>query len=244
MQKVGLVVPCYNEADRLQVDAFLSFLTSHDHYHILFVNDGSTDQTKLILGELAKRNDHIDILNLEHNSGKAEAVRAGVLHLSKHESFPFIGFLDADLATPLNEILAFEKLMYADKHCKLVLGSRWKRLGSRIQRSTFRHYLGRLFATVVSLLFGLSVYDTQCGAKLFRNENLDIIFGDSFVSNWFFDIEIICRYQRQYQNKPVDDWAAEIPIHAWNEIGGSRIKFLDFITAPWALLKIKWHYRN
>ena len=173
---------------------------------------------------------------------KQRQFAAGILHMIKTWELDIIGFLDADLATPLEEILHFERLMTRHEQYQIVMGSRWKRLGSKIERSTIRHYLGRIFATVVSILFKLSVYDTQCGAKLMRNQKLDEIFEKPFLSPWFFDIEILCRYRQQYPGVPVDDWAAEMPLYVWHEVGGSRIKAFDFLSAPLALLKIRRHY--
>ena len=191
MQKVGLVVPCYNEADRLRGDDFVDFLSTHPQYQILFVNDGSSDATHKVISKLATENPNIHALDLPNNQGKAEAVRTGILHTLEHWDLDIVGFLDADLATPLEEILQFERLMNQHHQYHIVLGSRWKRLGSKIERSTVRHYLGRIFATVVSLMFNLSVYDTQCGAKLMRSQHLARVFKERFISPWFFDIEIL-----------------------------------------------------
>ncbi len=243
MPKVAVVVPCYNEAERLPVNAFEDFIGNHD-YHFLFVNDGSTDDTAELLAKLADTQSQFSALELEHNVGKAEAVRAGILHiLTSDSSYDLVGFIDADLATPLEELVPFVQLLEKSPDYRLVMGSRWKRLGSRIRRSTLRHYLGRIFATVVSITFDLNVYDTQCGAKMMRCQDLKPIFSEPFISPWFFDIEILCRFRQRFPDEPVDDWAAETPLTTWHEVGGSRVKLFDFLLAPLALWKIRRHYR-
>ena len=244
MPAICLIVPCYNEEDRFNQEAFSSFLAKNPNYHILFINDGSSDGTAQMLSSFTDGIGQAELLDLAQNGGKAEAVRQGVLQAEKNKMYDLIGFIDADLATPLEEILSFENVFENNDHFLVALGSRWKRLGAQIDRNVVRHYLGRIFATITSILFSFSIYDTQCGAKLMRNKDLDKIFSQPFLSPWFFDIEIICRYQNLYPEREIDDWAIEIPLNKWREIGGSRIKIWDFIKAPLALLRIRTHYRK
>ena len=98
------IIPCYNEEKRLRVKEFLKFSKTQKEIHILFVNDGSTDKTAAILQELCIDVSQFTFLNLEKNEGKSGAIRQGVLHLEENNTFDYIGYLDADLATPLTEI--------------------------------------------------------------------------------------------------------------------------------------------
>jgi len=80
---VGVVIPCYNEEERLLSNAFLDYIDTNSGYHLCFVNDGSKDRTLEVLEALQKgREDFITVYNCEKNGGKAEAVRLGMLHMA------------------------------------------------------------------------------------------------------------------------------------------------------------------
>ena len=194
MKRVTIVVPCYNEAERLDTVQFASF--SDDRYNIrfLFVNDGSTDETPRVLEGLRDRApERIDVLHLTKNRGKAEAVRQGMVRALSSDC-DYVGFWDADLATPLDAIGEFGSLLDDRPDIEAVIGSRVKLLGRQIERSTSRHYAGRVFATTAAFVLGIQVYDTQCGAKLFRaTPEWARIFSATFSTRWIFDIEIIAR---------------------------------------------------
>ena len=102
---IGIVVPCYNEMDRIQLSKFSEFLNSNDFIYFCFVNDGSTDGTQKILVDFVNLNpERSQLLNLSKNKGKAEAVRQGINTLLKSSKFQLVGYCDADLAAPLTEI--------------------------------------------------------------------------------------------------------------------------------------------
>jgi len=189
-----LVVPFYNEADRIHGDAFARFAAEHPSIGFLLVDDGSTDGTLARLETLrATAPEQFDVLQLETNRGKAEAVRHGMLEaLSRGPRYA--GYWDGDLATPLDEIPCFVEVLDQHPEREIVFGSRVLLLGRSIDRRPTRHYLGRVYATVVSRMLDLAVYDTQCGAKLFRvSPEIAALFAEPFVTNWTFDVELIAR---------------------------------------------------
>ena len=157
---VGIVVPCYNEKDRIQLSEFSQFLSSNDSIFFCFVNDGSTDGTQQKLADFVNRNpERCQLVNLPKNQGKAEAVRQGINTMLKTSKYQFVGYWDADLAAPLTEIRGFIQKFKSNNELKAVCGSRILRLGSSIRRSVFRHYFGRIFATIVSEILNIPVYD-------------------------------------------------------------------------------------
>ena len=235
------MVPCYNESQRLDGDAFVAFAEKNEGVSFLFVNDGSRDNTLEVLNALAQRHPRLLVLDLEQNGGKAEAVRRGMLHAATEFQADFIGFWDADLATPLSEITRFIHIA-ANHGYKVVTGLRLLRLGAGVRRKKLRHYLGRCFATAASVMLGLPVYDTQCGAKLYRTEVVPTLFTEKFVTRWLFDVEILARYIVAYGRTAATNEIYEHPVFAWEDVAGSRLKFHDFFKAPMEMLKIKHKY--
>lgn len=245
MASTVIVVPCYNEGSRLAADQFRAFMGRHQGVRFLFVNDGSTDNTLAVLHHLRDQaHARVGVLDLPRNQGKAEAVRQGCL-AAFEEGAARIGYWDADLATPLQAIPDFLEVLASHPEAQLVCGARVQLLGRSIRRSRVRHYLGRLFATGASWTLGLAVYDTQCGAKLFRASPLmRAVFSHPFRTRWLFDVEILARLVaagRSGAFAPAAEIVHELPLHQWHDIPGSKVKAADF---PKALLELAGIYRE
>jgi len=231
MRKTMIIVPCYNESKRINPKAFLCALEKNLNLSFLFVNDGSTDDTLNILNSIQKKYPaQVDIVSLEKNSGKAEAVRRGMLKALEGR-FDNVGYWDADLATPLDAIDDFCRLLDSTD-AEIVIGSRVRLLGRKIERRAMRHYLGRIFATCASMLLNISVYDTQCGAKIFKNSpSLKQVFGKPFKVKWTFDVEMLARFPIVMGASPAEissRWI-EHPLDEWVDVKGSKVKGKDFI---------------
>ena len=241
--KVVIIIPCYNEADRLDTNKFIDYLSKNSHLHFIFIDDGSTDNTNLIIKQIIlKFNSLASLLINGTNKGKAESVRLGVIESYKMNP-DFIGFLDADLAAPIEEIDNLLKIIKKDKTKEVVFASRIQLIGSEIKRNYFRHFFGRVFATVVSNILNLPVYDTQCGAKIFSRKICDDIFYEQFISPWLFDVELFARLLNVYGMERTIQMSYEHPVSKWVDIDGSKVKLIYFIKAPFELLKIVRHYK-
>jgi glycosyltransferase involved in cell wall biosynthesis len=241
-----IIVPCYNEASRFQAQAFRDYLAHPSNVRFIFVNDGSKDGTLPMLQELrAKFPDLIEVFDRGTNGGKGEAVRTGILQ-ALQQSSGVVGFWDADLATPLDAIADLARVMEANPDIQMVFGSRVKLMGRDIERKRSRHYLGRVFATVVSGLLRLPVYDTQCGAKLFRSgPEMERLFAEPFNSRWVFDVEILARFIRA-RGGDIDSVRKsiyEFPLQAWRDVAGSKLRSKDFVRAFMDVIRIHLKYR-
>lgn len=241
-----VVVPCYNEAARFQAAAFKDFLAKSGGISFVLVNDGSTDNTLAVLEDLRRRcAGNVEILNQPQNAGKAEAVRTGMLHALATGAPDLLGFWDADLATPLSAIVDLSSVLASRPETQMVFGSRVQLLGRDVRRQPARHYLGRVFATTVSVLLRLPIYDTQCGAKLFRvTPELPLLFGDPFITRWLFDVEILARFLRLrgFDRNKVRNCIYEYPLHEWRDVAGSKVRPTDFIRAFIDLIRIQRKY--
>ena len=239
-----MIIPCYNEANRLPFDAFVAYLSRMPAVQLCFVNDGSRDDTQLVLERLQQQYpNQIEVLKLEKNQGKAGAVRAGMLHYAGRP-VDYIGFLDADLATPLDAIGDLQTVLDQKPALDLVMGSRIKFLGADIRRDAFRHYVGRVIATFISNILKLPVYDTQCGAKLFRRGVVAGLFNESFISPWLFDVELLARFIRKYGRANVPGHVAEVPLKQWIEQSDSRISPTYMFKMWYELYRIHQTYRD
>ncbi|MEK6397499.1 MAG: glycosyltransferase [Terriglobus sp.] len=241
-----LVVPCYNEELRFQGEAFVRFLDLEPDAQLLFVNDGSSDGT---LGRLqafcAEHPGRTSLLDVQPNGGKAEAVRKGMLHAMAHSLSATVGFWDADLATPLNAYPEFRQVLERTPEVEMVFGARIRLLGRHVERNPMRHYAGRAFATTVSITLGLPIYDSQCGAKVFRaTERLKQVLTQPFVSRWIFDVEILARFLAAWRAEGLspDGRIYELPLQVWVDVPGSKVKLSDFVRSFTDLLRIRQNF--
>jgi len=244
VSRLTLVIPCYNEEHRLPADELRSFAPSGFELEIVFVNDGSSDGTLALLERLHAENpERFTVVNLATNSGKAEAVRQGILAALERKP-DYTGFWDADLATPLSELPVFVDILDARPNVQMVMGARVRLLGRDISRHASRHYFGRVGATLISQTLSLAVYDTQCGAKLFRaTSDTRHVFSTQFLSRWIFDVEIIARYVRLLGRDMAARSIVEYPVRQWHDVKGSKLKSHDFARALRDLWRICRAYK-
>ncbi len=239
-----VVIPCYNEALRLRTDAFAAFLgdVRSEGTALLFVNDGSRDETLSILEAFRSRfPERVSVLDQQPNAGKAEAVRTGMLEALAHPGCEITGFWDADLATPLQQIPEFAAVMEQTPELNMVFGARVQLLGRHIHRQPLRHYLGRCFATVASSVLRLPIYDTQCGAKLFRvTPELHTVLTKPFRSRWIFDVEMLARFIHQKSGgaAAMKTEIYEYPLPIWTDVAGSKVSPGDFVRSFSELVQI------
>jgi hypothetical protein len=192
-----MVVPCFNEEKRINID-YWNELSKIPNVNWMFVNDGSSDGTKSLLNQIKNSL----VINLDSNSGKAEAIRKGILEtFNKNQSEIFqFGYLDADSAFEIEDIKNVIKLSFSKESTyDSYLGSRVALSGRNITRNNLRHILSRILITIFGYRLGNLPYDPQTGFKVFKFNNEQMtIFDKNFQTKWFVDLEILLRFNDFY----------------------------------------------
>ncbi|CAL2091715.1 response regulator [Tenacibaculum sp. 190524A05c] len=241
---IGVVIPCYNEASRLLSKSFVHFVSRNVGYYLCFVNDGSTDNTLEVLEEMKQgREDYIGVYNCDTNGGKAEAVRQGMLHLINDNdlALDYLGFLDADLSTDLNDFDDLVKTINLNNY-KIVSGSRISRIGANISRESARQVISMSINYIIRKILGMNFKDTQCGAKILDREAVKTVFNEKFLTRWLFDVEIFLRMKKRYGMR-AKEMIYEQPLKRWVHADGSKLSMRDSLKIGTQLVKIAAHYK-
>jgi len=111
MKKIGIIIPCYNEEEALpfyyqEMQKVKAKITEVD-FELLFINDGSTDNTLQILKELAKKDDCVRFISFSRNFGKEAAILAGLEHINGD----YVTLMDADLQDPPEKLIEMYNLL-------------------------------------------------------------------------------------------------------------------------------------
>ncbi len=234
--QVSIVIPAYNEQARLPetVLELIQWCTASQlDFEVIIVDDGSRDRT-LALGRLFEDSDvRIRALACPH-MGKGAAVRLGMLNSRGR----FAMFMDADGATPLNEIPKLLQAVAAGSD--VAIGSRVVQSPGEVEVKTsrLRRVMGRMFALLVNLAALSGIADTQCGFKMFRREVVAPIFSRQRIAGFAFDVEIL------FIARNLSLSVAEIPVN-WIAQPGSKINLVtDSIKMLWDVSRIRWLHRN
>lgn len=238
-KRLVLVVPCYNEAERLPL--FLPGLTealADIDCLIQVVDDGSQPaQVKAVEAAVEKSRSRLpnqvaSLLALPVNQGKGAAIRAG---WRAHGESELLGFVDADGAIAPREVRRFAELAFAAPG-QAYFASRIKMLGRKVDRKFTRHIIGRVFATLVSLRLKVPVYDTQCGLKILPSAAFPQ--GVHFEENGFaFDLELMMVL--------LDEGFSieEVPID-WSDVPGSKVHLVRDPIRMYSALQRIAHNRS
>lgn len=232
-----VVIPAYNEEARLKPslgEAIAYFSAQPYTWNIVVVSDGSKDKTDAIVQEVAQTEPRVELLSYQPNRGKGYAVRQGML-AAKGE---LILFMDADLATPLDETSKVLKVR-EDKQVPIVIGSRpLKESNLEVRQPWFRERLGRMSNGLVQLLGVKGIRDTQCGFKLFTNDAAQEVFSRCKLNGFSFDFEALMIARDL--NLSIE----EVAIRWAHQEGSKVVPWRDYPRALRDLVKLRLKGRN
>ncbi|OGK25394.1 hypothetical protein A3A46_00105 [Candidatus Roizmanbacteria bacterium RIFCSPLOWO2_01_FULL_37_13] len=191
--ELSIVIPCYNENGRIgnTIEKILKYLLlKKKKTEIIFVNDGSTDETEIIIKNAIKKTDrnkiiYAKIVNYTTNRGKGYAIRQGI----QKASGKYILLCDADLSTPITELDKLKK--YISKY-DLVIGSRKQKDSSVVKaQSPTRELLGKSYSFLSKIILGVNINDFTCGFKLLEKNKAKTIARKMTIARWGYDSEML-----------------------------------------------------
>jgi dolichyl-phosphate beta-glucosyltransferase len=216
INSISFVIPLYNESKRIhhllsEITKFI-FQNKNLDYEIIFVNDGSKDNTKKIIQNYIKqfKNSNLKIIDYKKNKGKGYAIKSGVLRSKKQ----WILTLDADLSVHINQLFYWDK-KYKLKKNLAYFGSRGLK-NSIVSKFFYRFLLGKVLQLILSKILNIKLTDTQCGFKLYNRKYALIIFKVLNVYDFSHDIEVIFLLKKKRIN------IKELPV-TWVHVEGSKV---------------------
>ena len=232
--KLSIVIPAHNEEHRLpaMLEAYGAFFAElyGESVELIIVPNFCSDRTAEVAHGLAERFPQIQVLADPGRVGKGGAVMQGC----KAAKGELIGFVDADGATPPE---AFNDLVENIGSAGCIIASRWIK-GAVVEpkQPLSRRVASRIFNTMVNLMFGFRVHDTQCGAKLFTTEVIQRILPDLGITRWAFDVDMLFHVRREGFR------IIEIPT-VWRDAAGSKLRVVKAsVDMTLALIRLRLIY--
>jgi dolichyl-phosphate beta-glucosyltransferase len=189
--RLSIVIPAYNEERRLPVtlESLISYLTAQSYtWEILVVSNGSTDGTGDVVHAVGALTPRVRLIEIGER-GKGLAVKKGALQSTGEVVF----LCDADMSMPPPYLARF---MEAISRVDVVIGSREAAGAHRVGEPWQRHFMGRLFNTIVRAVAVKGIDDTQCGFKALRRDAADELFGRQVLVGFGFDVELLYLAQK------------------------------------------------
>lgn len=180
VKSISAIFPCYNEGENIvkQITYANSVLNKvTDDYEIIIIDDGSTDESRVLLERMASENGKIKVISHRSNLGYGKALQSGFRQATKDLVF----YTSLDNQYDIGQINNFLPHIV---HNDIVIGYRVKR-----KDPLYRILISRLYNFLIRTLYGLKVLDINCAFKLFKkNSNFCL----EIKSNHFFvDTEIL-----------------------------------------------------
>ena len=238
INNLSIIYPIYNESKRLKfilsdIEKF-NKKTKFLKKEYIFVDDGSSDKSKLILNNFLKRNRQTGIIykiiSYKKNKGKGFALKSGVLNSTKK----WILTTDSDCSVSNFQILRWIKKNYINKENMIYFASRNHPI-SQVKKIKSREIIGAIFRFAISLMFNVKISDTQCGFKLYKANIAKKIFSKIKTKGYMHDLEICII------SKKMKLTINELPVIWEHKTQGKISFFKDSIKIILSLMMIKFY---
>lgn len=238
MKTMSFVIPVFNEEKRIgrTIEALKTLEVPGTIVleKVIFVNDGSKDSTEAkILSTKNQLKKHlkakIEIISYSRNRGKGAAIRRGM----KASNSDYTLFFDADMSTPLSEIIKFIPQM--EWGVQTIIGTRKNGKSTVITHQPYiREFMGKCFTRLTNTLLQTNATDLTCGFKAFSKTSKEEIFGRTVINRWGYDAELIFLIRKLGYS------SVEVPV-IWSNQQGSKVKIYQAVPQSlWDILKIRW----
>jgi len=239
VNKIALFLPCYNEALRLNIQSILGFIQEQNYLiDFYFIDDGSKDLTGDVIKDNLVNHKNSFLIKLNHNLGKGNALRNGIL---KHyyKPYKYYGFVDADLDIPLSQVI---KLYEELENSQYLIAITNRNLYHNFDFKRVRSFSSIAMVQIANNIIQLQpkIKDTQCGCKLFKRDVVEICFGNEFISEWLFDIEIFLRMKKNMIS--ARETICEVPLKDLGKSVKSNFEFGQNFKIVKQLLRINAYY--
>jgi len=228
---LSIVIPAFNEAGRISstLQQVGDYLTSQDYtWEVLVVDDGSTDNTAVLVEEYSRQHDGFALLRVPHG-GKGWAVKHGMLQAKGEYRF----MADADLAMPIEQLSLFLSSKVLDYD--IAIGSREASGARRVGEPSLRHIMGRVYNFLIRIFLLPGLMDTQCGFKCYKGDVARELFPLQRLPGWGFDMEVLFLARKRGFS------IHELPIE-WHYRSESKVRPVrDSLAMTWEILRVRWH---
>ncbi len=233
---LSLIIPCYNEEDRIEktLDRVFEYLKDQDYsWEVLTVIDGAKDRTfQVIKGLEEKFEGKLRVINNSENHGKGYVVRQGVLEARGK----YRVFTDADNSTDIRYLKPL--LEKFDEGFDVVISTRDSKdaegAGQEVSQPFLKRLLGSMGNLFIQIVAVRGIWDTQNGFKGFNKEAAEDIFSRATIDRWGFDIEVLALARKLKYKIGI------IPI-MWRNDPKSHVKLSSYIEVLWETVKIRWN---
>ena len=220
IRSLSIIIPLYNEERRinlclLKILYFLKKIKEKIKIEIIFVDDGSTDNSRLLIKNFINKNNiNSKILVLKKNFGKGKAIKAGI----QKANYKWVLTCDLDMSVSLFELFKWLKNNYINSKYEIYFGSR-QHIRSRVTAKFYRAFLGKILQILINFILKIKVKDTQCGFKLYKTTIAKLIFNKLKNSGFEHDLEVILL--AKIKKKKIK----ELPV-CWKHVPNSKLNIL------------------